>query len=242
MCSRTLPAAAHPARLKFRVSASLSSTGPTLLGFNSCVWCRRASSGGLSPGAALRITTIGIYFLRSATDKMGEYYCYRSPRKLAPSTNAYSAPGQSGCESKPAPIRNFCARRSPSTESPDSLTGAVEHRLRVQLNSSESGMLERIGRTASSDRGDTNFWRIPRCSFIREKSSAGATGRDNGSAAVASVEPRTAPPRVPPPAIKAHQAPVQWSRPPRAFTRGVRPNSPTATTNVSSSWPVCSNY
>lgn len=46
-------------------------------------------------------------------------------------------------------------------------------------------------------------------------SSAGETGRSTGSDAIRSAAPITRPPAVPPPALKADQAPSQWSRPPR---------------------------
>ena len=47
----------------------------------------------------------------------------------------------------------------------------------------------------------------------------------------------TRPPFTPPPATSAVQQPAQWSRPPLAFSFGVRPNSPVATTSVRSSRP-----
>ncbi len=72
----------------------------------------------------------------------------------------------------------------------------------------------------------------PRAWKIVATSSCGVTGRSVGSVPFASVRPMTRPPFAPPPATSAVQHPAQWSRPPLAFSCGVRPNSPVATTSV----------
>lgn len=52
-----------------------------------------------------------------------------------------------------------------------------------------------------------------------------------------SLEPMTCPPGTPAPAIANEKHAPQWSRPPTALIFGERPNSPMATTRVSSSSP-----
>src|SRR5262245_11030325 len=73
---------------------------------------------------------------------------------------------------------------------------------------------------------------IPSAWYTVAATSAGVVGRSFGSAPTRSDDPTTCPPRTPAPANSTDHTPGQWSRPPREFNSGVRPNSPMATTRV----------
>ena len=89
-----------------------------------------------------------------------------------------------------------------------------------------------IGRLASD-------WRRidPQAMIHRGEQVGGRDGAIGGCTAMGVAGAHNLPPETPPPARTTLQTPGQWSRPPDALIRGVRPNSPAATTRVVSSRP-----